>query len=185
MTSQTTRHIISTISTLENDLQEINQAQNNLLEVISKAQASAMSEEELNEIRSNMDKVTLYNTKLLSLKATMSMLTGRSKQLKDRATKLQELKTTYLSEIDEIRRLEREKDQTIAAKTSISTATFIPSPASANPVIPSTTSSSSTIPKIVKKKKKTKARQALIDNDGDGESWKPKKSLSQQDLVKK
>lgn len=122
----------------------------------------------------------------------MSMLAGRSKQLKDRAAKLQELKMKYLSEIDGIRKMEREKDQIIAAKTSISTPTFVPSPdipsspIIPSPVIPSATSSSTTtIPKLVKKKKKTKARQALIDDGDDGSSWKPKKSLSQQDLLKK
>ena len=140
-----------------------------------------------------MDKVAIYNTKLLSLKATMSMLAGRSKQLKDRAAKLQELKMKYLSEIDGIRKMEKEKDQIIAAKTSISTPTFVQSPdIPSSPIIPSPVISSATpssyttiIPKLVKKKKKTKARQALIDDSDDGSSWKPKKSLSQQDLLKK
>lgn len=193
---QVTTDIISTISTLQDDLQGIAQAQNSLLEVIVKAQASMISDEELSGIKSNMDKVAIYNTKLMSLKATMSMLTGRSKQLKDRAAKLQQLKIKYLSEIDEIRKLEREKDQSIAAKTSTSTPTLMPSPAMLSspspttampsPVVPSaTTSSSSTIPKIVRKKKKTKARQALIGDGDDGRSWTPKKSLSQQDLVLK
>ncbi|KAF1798327.1 hypothetical protein V8B55DRAFT_1553536 [Mucor lusitanicus] len=192
--------IISTISTLEDDLKGIAQAQQNLFEVILKAQESMISDEELSGIKSNMDKVAIYNTKLMSLKATMSMLTGRSKQLKDRAGKLQQLKMKYLSEIDDIRKLEREKDQSIAAKTSTSTPTLIPSPATPSsssppstampsPVIPSatTSSTSTTIPKIVRKKKKTKARQALIDdgNDDDGRSWTPKKSLSQQDLAPK
>ncbi|KAG2211744.1 hypothetical protein INT46_010605 [Mucor plumbeus] len=198
---QITTSIISTISTLENDLEEINQAQDNLLEVIIKAQASIIPEEELSSIKSNasilifvsMDKVAIYNTKLLSLKATMSMLAGRSKQLKDRAAKLQELKMKYLSEIDGIRKMEKEKDQIIAAKTSISTPTFVQSPdIPSSPIIPSPVISSATpssyttiIPKLVKKKKKTKARQALIDDSDDGSSWKPKKSLSQQDLLKK
>ncbi|KAL9537821.1 hypothetical protein MBANPS3_011433 [Mucor bainieri] len=181
------------------------QAQNNLLEVILKAQASMMPDKELSSIKANMDKVGIYNTKLMSLKATMSMLTGRSKQLKDRAAKLQQLKIKYLSEIDAIRQREREKDQSIAAKTSSSTPTLLipspspsPSPATTTPVspltampspsspaIPSATTSSSTIPKLVKKKKKTKARQALIDDGDDGRSWTPnnKKSLSQQDLL--
>lgn len=139
-----------------------------------------------------MNKVAVYNTKLLSLKATMSMLTGRSKQLKDRAAKLQELKMKYLSEIDDIRKLEREKDQNIAAKNSLSTPTLTPSPiapssptAMPSPLIPSATSSSTTIPKLVKKKKKTKARQVLIDDGDDGRSWTPKKSLSQQELAPK
>lgn len=135
-----------------------------------------------------MDKVAVYNTKLMSLKATMSMLAGRSKQLKDRAARLQELKMKYLSEIDDIRKLEREKDQSIAARNSTSTPALASSPATlSTPAIPSATSSSTTIPKLVKKKKKTKARQALIDDgDGDdGRSWTPKKSLSQQNLALK
>ncbi|CEP16457.1 hypothetical protein [Parasitella parasitica] len=161
------------------------QAQSSLLEAILKAQASVISEEELSHIRSNMDKVAIYHTKLLSLTATMSMLAGRSKQLKDRAAKLQELKMKYLSDIDEIRKLEREKDQTIAARTSVSTPTLLPSPTTPDPAVPSTASPPATIPKLVKKK--TKARQALIDDGGgdDGESWKPKKSPSQQRPVKK
>ncbi|GAN06893.1 hypothetical protein MAM1_0140d06383 [Mucor ambiguus] len=190
---QAAADIVSTISTLEDDLRGIAQAQNNLLQVILKAQASMISDKELNDIKSNMDKVTIYNTKLMSLKASMSMLTGRSKQLKGRATKLQELKMKYLSEIDDIRKLEREKDQSIAAKTSTSTPTLMlspampasPSTAMPSPVIPSATSSSTTVPKLVKKKKKTKARQALIDDGDDGRSWTPKKSLSQQDLALK
>ncbi|KAK4521604.1 N-terminal acetyltransferase A complex catalytic subunit ard1 [Mucor velutinosus] len=187
---QVAADIVSTISTLEDDLQGIAQAQNNLLEVILKAQASMISDAELSGIKSNMDKVAIYNTKLMSLKATMSMLTGRSKQLKDRAAKLQGLKKKYLSEIDDIRKMEREKDQSIAAKTSTSTPTLIPSPATpstamSSPAIPSATCSSTTIPRLVKKKKKTKVRQALIDDGDDGRSWTPKKSLSQQDLALK
>jgi hypothetical protein len=163
-----------------------------------------------------MDKVSIYNTKLLSIKATMSMLTGRSKQLQVKADKLKQIKIQYLSQIDKIRKIEQEKDQIIAAKTSITISTpcaspqiLSPSPATTttssplisndNDIIPSpvliaSTESSpiiattpTTIPKIksiVKKKKKTKAREALINDDiSSGGDWVPKRSLSQKDLL--
>lgn len=156
-----------------------------------------------------MSKVSAYNTKLLSLKATMSMLSGRSKQLIERSNKLKQMKLKYLSQIDDIRRIEQEKDLVIAAKPAIistpSPSTSSPitlqsrtpeanetgneSPSTASPVgTPVTTSAAvpTVIPKvksIVKKKKKSKVREALID-DNNSSNWAiPKKSLSQKDLT--
>ena len=142
-----------------------------------------------------MDKVAIYHTKLLSLKATMSMLSGRSKQLQERANKLKLMKLNYLSQVDHIRKLEQQKDLTIAARTSLSApvspemseATVQPLtiekivPTSPSPTIAAKKSTSRT---ASKSKKKSKARQVLLDDDQDTDtsSWIPKKSLSQKDL---
>lgn len=116
----------------------------------------------------------------------MSMLTGRSKQLQVKADKLKQIKTQYLSQIDKIRKMEQEKDLSIAAVTS--------SPTISSPVLPdesttpTLTASTESIPKIksiVKKKKKSKAREVLIGDDSSSGNWAPKKSLSQKDLLKK
>lgn len=145
-----------------------------------------------------MSNVSAYNTKLLSLKATMSMLSGRSKQLIERSNKLKQVKLKYLSQIGDIRKIEQEKDLVIAARSSI------PSPSTSSPIslqspspeindtqmsespIATPAATPTVIPKvksIVKKKKKSKAREALID-DNDTSSWAvPKKSLSQKDLT--
>jgi hypothetical protein len=162
-----------------------------------------------------MDKVALYNTKLLSIKATMSMLTGRSKQLQIKADKLKQIKIQYLSQIDKIRKMEQEKDQAIAAKHSITitsnpSSPQIPTPSSttSSPLTPLNTSSNDALPtldvtaaepasiavssststpkikSIVKKKKKSKAREALIgDDDNSTGNWVPKRSISQKDLL--
>ncbi|KAI8056492.1 uncharacterized protein B0P05DRAFT_591291 [Gilbertella persicaria] len=151
--------INSTITQLQSQLLELSRAQQELLETITKAESSSkLTEAELGGMKANMDKVGLYHTKLLSLKANMSMLSGRSKQLQERANKLKSLKLEYLSQVDSIRKIEQEKDMSIAAKTLSPT------------------------PSIPKKKKKTKARQVLLDDDGDTSQWVPKRSLSQKDL---
>lgn len=137
-----------------------------------------------------MDKVSIYNTKLLSIKATMSMLTGRSKQLQVKADKLKQIKTQYLSQIDKIRKMEQEKDQAIAAVTSPSPTISSPihittSTESTTPTVSASTESIPKIKSIIKKKKKSKAREVLIGDDSSSGSWVPKKSLSQKDLLKK
>jgi hypothetical protein len=138
-----------------------------------------------------MNKVSIYNTKLLSLKATMSMLSGRSRQLQERANKLKQMKLNYLSQVDTIRKMEQEKDQSIAAKTSISTPIISPvsspQPAIVIDPLPASSSASASIPRLkstIKKKKKVKSkREALIAADDDNsDGWKPKRSLSQKDL---
>ncbi|KAI7897662.1 uncharacterized protein BX663DRAFT_565327 [Cokeromyces recurvatus] len=136
------------VNKLQLQLNEINKAQNELVESISMLNANSALQEEFNDIKANMDQVATYNTKLRSLKAAMSMLSGRSQQLKERANKLKSIKLKYLSETDQIRKIEQEKDQTIAAKpssTSLSTMDSIPKV------------------KSIKKKKKTKAREVIID----------------------
>ncbi|KAI7889299.1 uncharacterized protein EV154DRAFT_515149 [Mucor mucedo] len=175
--------IISTITALEDQLKDITNSQNELLDAILKAQATCITEQELADIKKMMDKVSIYNTKLLSIKATMSMLTGRTKQLQAKADKLKQIKTQYLSQIDQIRKMEQEKDQAIAAVTSSPT---ISSPVQVN--TPTASASVESIPKIksiVKKKKKSKAREVLIGDDSSSGNWAPKKSLSQMDLLKK
>lgn len=136
-----------------------------------------------------MDKVSIYNAKLSSIKATMSMLTGRSKQLLAKADKLKQVKTQYLSQIDKIRKMEQEKDQAIAAVTSSPTIaspiqTSIPTEAT-TPTVSASTESIPRIKSIAKKKKKSRAREVLIGDDSSSGSWVPKKSLSQKDLLKK
>lgn len=136
-----------------------------------------------------MDKVSIYNAKLSSIKATMSMLTGRSKQLLAKADKLKQVKTQYLSQIDKIRKMEQEKDQAIAAVTSSPTIaspiqTSIPTEAT-TPTVSASTESIPRIKSIAKKKKKSRAREVLIGDDSSSGSWMPKKSLSQKDLLKK
>lgn len=133
-----------------------------------------------------MNKVSVYNTKLLSIKATMSMLSGRSRQLQERANKLKQLKVNYLSQVDTIRKMEQEKDQSIAAKTSISTPIISPVSSPQLPIQQDPVSSTS-IPRLksaIKKKKKVKSkRDALIAADDDNsDGWKPKRSLSQKDM---
>lgn len=97
-----------------------------------------------------MDKVSQYNTKLMSIKATMSMLTGRSKQLLVKADKLKQIKLQYLSQIDKIRKMEQEKDQIIAAKTSINISTT-PSTSTSSPRVlsPSPITSTTSSPLII------------------------------------
>ncbi|KAG1462610.1 hypothetical protein G6F56_005479 [Rhizopus delemar] len=147
----------STLTQLEEQLLTIKNAQIGLSEMITKInEASLMSQKELSEIKTNMDKVSVYHTKLLSIKATMSMLSGRSKQLSARAEKLKKIKMDYLSQVENIKRIEKEKDQTMAA--------------SPVPRI----SSSTIIPKTVKKKK-VKARQVALDDKEDGLDWKPQR----------
>ncbi|CEG66019.1 hypothetical protein RMATCC62417_02678 [Rhizopus microsporus] len=99
-----------------------------------------------------MDMLSVYNNKLLSIKATMSMLSGRSKQLLSRAEKLKQIKMEHLSQIDEIKRIEQQKDQSIAAAVI--------------------QNKQPTIPKAVKKKKK--ARQVLLEEEHSSD-WKPKR----------
>jgi hypothetical protein len=139
-----------------------------------------------------MNKVSVYNTKLLSLKATMTMLTGRSKQLLNKAEKLKDVKKQYLLQIDDIRRKEQEKDQAIAAKP-FSSPEIPETPSSpVTPTTPDVASAPSTptmakaMPKVVsaKKKKKAKAREVTL-GDESSPAWIPKKSLSQKDLLKK
>jgi hypothetical protein len=133
-----------------------------------------------------MSKVSTYNTKLLSLKATMSMLSGRARQLQERANKLKQMKLNYLSQVDTIRKMEQEKDQSIAAKTSMSTPILSPV-SSPQPTIATDPLPSAPIPRVkstIKKKKAKSKREALIAaDDDDSEGWKPKRSLSQKDLV--
>ncbi|KAI8328413.1 hypothetical protein BD560DRAFT_417279 [Blakeslea trispora] len=179
-------------SQLQAQLLTISQAQDELVNTISKTEASLVTtSKEWQEIKSNMDKVAIYHTKLLSLKATMSMLSGRSKQLQERANKLKLMKLNYLSQVDHIRKLEQQKDLTIAAKTSasapvspdMSSPTLHALPAEQTAPVISTTKKSA--PRVVSKsKKKSKARQVLLDDeeDTDKSSWIPKKSLSQKDL---
>ncbi|OBZ87343.1 hypothetical protein A0J61_04605, partial [Choanephora cucurbitarum] len=174
----------------------ISQAQNELVNAISKTEAGLITtNEEWQQIKPNMDKVAIYHTKLLSLKATMSMLSGRSKQLQERANKLKLMKLNYLSQVDHIRKLEQQKDLTIAARTSLSApvspemseATVQPlTIEKAVPTSPSPTvaAKKSTPRTASKSKKKPKARQVFLDDDQDTDtsSWIPKKSLSQKDL---
>ncbi|KAI8889679.1 hypothetical protein K501DRAFT_238552 [Backusella circina FSU 941] len=204
------QQILSVISSLETQLESLKNEQNTLAEKIENTKDSSVSKEELEQIKATMNKVSAYNTKLLSLKATMTMLTGRSKQLLNKADKLKEIKTQYLLQIDDIRRKEQEKDQTIAAKTISSPSLTIPtspeipetpgtpgtpgSPAktASTPGTPEVASAPSTptmtkaIPKVVsvKKKKKSKAREVTL-GDESSPAWVPKKSLSQKDLLKK
>ncbi|KAG0744588.1 hypothetical protein G6F57_001123 [Rhizopus arrhizus] len=151
--------IQSTITHLEEQLLSIKNAQNELAGILQKT-SSLLSENDLTEIKRNMDKVSVYHTKLLSIKATMSMLSGRSKQLTARAEKLKQIKKDYLSQIEDIKRVEKQKDQTIIATSQI---------ASNN-----TDSAAITATKVVRKKKK-KARQVTLD-DGDDDKWTLKKS---------
>ncbi|KAG1453548.1 hypothetical protein G6F46_009205 [Rhizopus delemar] len=151
--------IQSTITHLEEQLLSIKNAQNELAGILQKT-SSLLSENDLTEIKLNMDKVSVYHTKLLSIKATMSMLSGRSKQLTARAEKLKQIKKDYLSQIEDIKRVEKQKDQTIIATSQI---------ASNN-----TDSATITATKVVRKKKK-KARQVTLD-DGDDDKWTLKKS---------
>lgn len=114
------------------------------------------------------------------------MLSGRSRQLQERANKLKQLKVNYLSQVDTIRKMEQEKDQSIAAKTSISTPIISPVSSPQLPIQQDPVSSTS-IPRLksaIKKKKKVKSkRDALIAADDDNsDGWKPKRSLSQKDM---
>ncbi|KAI8968577.1 hypothetical protein BDF20DRAFT_917072 [Mycotypha africana] len=168
--------ILSMISKLEQDMITINASQNELLEAIRNVEEKVIDEKEYNLIKSKMDKVSHYRTKLLSLRATMSMLTGRSQQLKDRAEKLRRMKLDYLSQVEDIKRIEREKDEFIAASVS-------------TPISYTSGKSEILLPKTKKKKKKAKARQVLLDDEDSSSSkdtaWKsPKRSLSQKDLTK-
>lgn len=124
-----------------------------------------------------MDKVSVYNTKLSSIKATMSMLTGRSKQLQTKADNLKTTKIQYLSQIDKIRKLEQEKDQTIAA--------VIPSESSSSLLVsPTAAVSPVSSPKVksIVKRKKTRTREALIGDDKSTGNWLPKKVSSQKEF---
>ncbi|KAI9277445.1 hypothetical protein BY458DRAFT_585411 [Sporodiniella umbellata] len=147
----------STVERLEGQLLLIKNAQTELSDIIVKTKEdSLISDKDLSEIKGNMDKVSIYHTKLLSIKATMSMLSGRSKQLSVRAEKLKKIKIDYLSQVEDIKRTEKEKDQIVAAS---------PIPKISN---------STAIPKTVKKKK-IKARQIALDDKDDGLNWKPQR----------
>ncbi|KAI9358969.1 hypothetical protein BD770DRAFT_386320 [Pilaira anomala] len=175
MENQFPEQIILIIKSFQEQLDQITQSQHELMNAIQKAQATCISEQELSDIKLKMDKVAVYNTKLLSLKATMSMLSGRSKQLQTKANNLKTVKIQYLSQIDKIRKMEQEKDQSIAA--------ILPSESTTSLVSSPTLSISS--PKLVKKKKKrTKAREALIGEDDDKSTgnWMPKRISSQKEF---
>ncbi|PHZ11461.1 uncharacterized protein RHIMIDRAFT_257695 [Rhizopus microsporus ATCC 52813] len=152
ISSAYTFQIQSTIDQLEHQLLTIKDESNKLAILIQKTRdASLLTEKELSEIKANMDMLSVYNNKLLSIKATMSMLSGRSKQLLSRAEKLKQIKMEYLLQIDEIKRIEQQKDQSIAAAV---------------------VQNKPTIPKTVKKKKK--ARQVLLEEEHSSD-WKPKR----------
>ncbi|GAA5803451.1 hypothetical protein HPULCUR_008933 [Helicostylum pulchrum] len=170
MESQYSSQIVSIISSFEEQ-----QSQHDLLNAITKAQSTCIPEQEVTEIKLMMDKVSVYNTKLLSIKATMSMLTGRSKQLQTKADNLKTTKIQYLSQIDKIRKMEQEKDQTIAA--------VIPSESSSSLLeSPAAVSVSSPKVKSIVKRKKTRAREALIGDDKSTGNWLPKKVSSQKEF---
>ncbi|KAI9480369.1 MAG: hypothetical protein EXX96DRAFT_537644 [Benjaminiella poitrasii] len=148
-----TSDIASTIDKLQVQLNEITKAQNELVETISKLRSNSIMQEEINKMKANvgayvhyMEQVTNYNSKLLSLKAAMSMLSGRSQQLQRRAEKLKTLKLNHLSRTDHIRKIEQEKDLTIAARTS--------TPQQSSP---------ESIPKVKSIKKKKKSKAVIIE----------------------
>ncbi|KAG2229216.1 hypothetical protein BDF21DRAFT_495282 [Thamnidium elegans] len=174
MESQYSSQIVSIISSSEEQLYQIKQSQHDLMNAIAKAHSTCIPEQEVTEIKLMMDKVSMYNTKLSSIKATMSMLTGRSKQLQTKADNLKTIKIQYLSQIDKIRKMEQEKDQTIAA--------VIPNESSSSLLVSPTVSVSSPKVKSIVKRKKTRAREALIGDDKSTGNWLPKKVSSQKEF---
>ncbi|KAI9024290.1 hypothetical protein CLU79DRAFT_746467 [Phycomyces nitens] len=108
--------ITTLLKGLKQQLKQLEHDQKVLSDGVAEAVSSAISEQELSDIKANMAKVAVYHTKILSLQSTMTMLTARSKQLQFKADKLKSTKEHYLSQVDEIRRMEQAKDHDIAAR---------------------------------------------------------------------
>ncbi|KAL0084075.1 hypothetical protein J3Q64DRAFT_1833585 [Phycomyces blakesleeanus] len=182
--------ITTLLKGLKQQLKQLEHDQQTLSDGITEAVSAAISEEELADIKANMAKVAVYHTKILSLQSTMTMLTARSKQLQFKADKLKSTKEHYLSQVDEIRRMEQAKDQDIAAKvTSLSpSSSYSPLKTSVEmddddqsetmpeisksmtmPVI----SKAKTLTKTKTKKKKLRVREVEIGEDA-SPAWVPK-----------
>ncbi|KAG0177598.1 hypothetical protein DFQ28_004179 [Apophysomyces sp. BC1034] len=126
----------------------------------------------------------------------MAMLPARSKQLQKRADQLKTTKLQYLSQIDDIRRVEQERDQAIVAKVAplyIKPESPEPTPVSSASLRTTASTSTATVSVATasvvkkvstktKKKKKIKVREVEI-GDESSPGWELKPSLSQQDLT--
>ncbi|ORZ00327.1 hypothetical protein BCR43DRAFT_137215 [Syncephalastrum racemosum] len=155
--------------------------------------STAHYEDQLNDVKETMAKVSTYYTKLLSLRSTISMLTARSGQLQRRADKLKSTKIQYLSQIDDIRQAERARDQKIAARvvpqqtispstssaTNKSTSTSTSAAQQKSSPVPSPVPSETAVPAVAKKikKKKPKAREVSLSDQG----WSSSSSLKKKD----
>ncbi|KAI8992632.1 hypothetical protein BDB01DRAFT_444020 [Pilobolus umbonatus] len=186
--------VLSVVHTLEQQIADIKDEQDKLQSLINQTKDGSLSDEQMSQLTQRITKVSAYHTKLLSLKSTMNMLSGRNKQLQKKADKLKQTKLQYLSDIDHIKQMERERDRMIIAKTvpkSPSTpssptdtpTTFDSSMVQSNDFSIAAISVIKTIPKVksIGKKKKIKAREVLLKKD-DPSTWKPKRSMSQKDL---
>ncbi|KAF7728578.1 hypothetical protein EC973_005804 [Apophysomyces ossiformis] len=187
-----TNHLLATITTLQEQLAQLEYEHNQLTQAITKTSDASVTDAEMASMKTTMAQVSLYHTKLLSLRSSMSMLLARSKQLQKRADQLKATKLQYLSQVDHIKRMEQERDQAIVARVVHSPAeTEIADTVSAKSITsdtdtPASPASTTVIKKIAtkqKKKKKVKVREVEI-GDESTPGWELKPSLSQQDLTR-
>ncbi|KAI9308185.1 hypothetical protein BJ944DRAFT_237220 [Cunninghamella echinulata] len=108
--------IFDTISQLQKQFDDINLKHEELSQKINNTRDNGITEDELANVKIMMNKTSEYNAKLLSLRTTMVNMSIKSKQLIQRADKLKATKIEYLSKVDTIRKLEQERDKSIAAQ---------------------------------------------------------------------
>ncbi|CAO3626927.1 unnamed protein product [Cunninghamella blakesleeana] len=108
--------IFDTISQLQKQFDDINLKHEELRQQIKKTQENSITDEELIKVKTMMDKTLEYNNKLLSLRTVMVNMSIKSKQLIQRSDKLKATKMEYLSKVDTIRKIEQERDKSIAAE---------------------------------------------------------------------
>ncbi|KAI8342599.1 hypothetical protein BC941DRAFT_509493, partial [Chlamydoabsidia padenii] len=178
------KQLIDTLLTLQAQIDDISLKQKDLVKLITDAQDGSLTTEEYADVKMMMDRTSAYNTKLLSLRTTMVNMSLKSKQLLKRSDKLKATKLDYLAKVGSIRRLEQERDQTIAAKVSeVDSPT--PSPTATIPEMPQSTClapksspSSDSLATTVKRKKKKKPKAREVEIGDDGPAWIPKRTLS-------
>ncbi|CAO3618615.1 unnamed protein product [Cunninghamella echinulata] len=105
--------IFDTITQLQKQFDDINLKHEELSQQIKNTRDNGITEDELANVKTMTSE---YNTKLLSLRTTMVNMSIKSKQLIQRADKLKATKIEYLSKVDTIRKLEQERDKSIAAR---------------------------------------------------------------------
>ncbi|KAI8081517.1 uncharacterized protein BX664DRAFT_340604 [Halteromyces radiatus] len=134
--------LINTLDILQKQLDDISLKQVDLHNQITSARSDSITEEEYADVKAMMDTTLAYKSKLLSLRTTMVNMSLKSKQLLKRSDKLKATKMDYLSKVEDIRKREQERDQSIAAivlepSTSIHTTQPNTPTRSSSPMIPS------------------------------------------------
>ncbi|CAO3587390.1 unnamed protein product [Absidia cylindrospora] len=106
--------LLKNISVLQEQLDELSSKQQDLHKLITASRDGSLTEEEYADVKM----MVTYNSKLLSIRTSMVNMSLKSKQLRKRSDKLKATKLEYLSKVESIRRMEQERNLSIAAKVS-------------------------------------------------------------------